>query len=144
MSIIPGQLSPCIFPDKWLHDLHDHLWRLFIYAQEQIMTYFSSKFRITVEWIWLKSTIVSKIHWTALLQMVDQEELDIDDSLVRYYVPNLTIQLCQSGLTRLVESWNAHCILDEMNQYFWRLKLQQTIVRFKTNIIDFLQQAKVY
>ncbi|KAK2855301.1 hypothetical protein Q7C36_007170 [Tachysurus vachellii] len=47
---------------------------------------------------------------TALLQLVDQEEIDMNDSLVRYCVSNLTGQLCQIGLTRLVESWNAHRI----------------------------------
>ncbi|KAK2868874.1 hypothetical protein Q7C36_000745 [Tachysurus vachellii] len=47
---------------------------------------------------------------TALLQLVDQEEIDLNISLVRYCVSNLTGQLCQIGLTRLVESWNAHRI----------------------------------
>ncbi|KAK7149345.1 hypothetical protein R3I94_008859 [Phoxinus phoxinus] len=34
----------------------------------------------------------------------------MDDSLVRYCVSNLTGRLCEIGLTRLVESWNAHRI----------------------------------
>ncbi|XP_076846835.1 uncharacterized protein LOC143491565 [Brachyhypopomus gauderio] len=47
---------------------------------------------------------------TALLQLVDQEELDMNDSLVRYCVSNLTGRLCEIGVKRLVESWNAHYI----------------------------------
>ncbi|XP_032365446.1 uncharacterized protein LOC116680976 [Etheostoma spectabile] len=47
---------------------------------------------------------------TALLQLVDQEELDMEDNLVRYCVSSLTGQLCQISLTRMVESWNAHRI----------------------------------
>ncbi|KAL7369669.1 hypothetical protein ABVT39_005097 [Epinephelus coioides] len=47
---------------------------------------------------------------TAVLQLEDQEELDMNDGLVRYCVSNLTVQLCQIGLTRLVDSWNSHRI----------------------------------
>ncbi|KTG44478.1 hypothetical protein cypCar_00040036 [Cyprinus carpio] len=47
---------------------------------------------------------------TALTGLVDQEEIDMNDSLVRYCVSNLTGRLCEIGLTRLVESWNAHRI----------------------------------
>ncbi|CAM4574468.1 unnamed protein product [Leuciscus chuanchicus] len=47
---------------------------------------------------------------TTLLGLVDQEEICMNDSLVRYCVSNLTGCLCEIGLTRLVESWNAHRI----------------------------------
>ncbi|XP_060734882.1 uncharacterized protein LOC132851919 [Tachysurus vachellii] len=71
---------------------------------------FSKKNHI-VERIWPE--VISRVNYplkTALLQLVDQEEIYMNDSLVRYCVSNLTGQLCQIGLTRLVESWNAHRI----------------------------------
>ncbi|TRY74317.1 hypothetical protein DNTS_013800 [Danionella cerebrum] len=46
------------------------------------------------------------------MQLVDQEEMDMSDSFVKYYGSNLICQLCQTGLTRLVKSWNAHRIPD--------------------------------
>ncbi|KAK2836228.1 hypothetical protein Q7C36_014097 [Tachysurus vachellii] len=64
-----------------------------------------------IERIWPE--VNSRVNYplkTALLQLVDQEEIYLNISLVRYCVSNLTGQLCQIGLTGLVESWNAHRI----------------------------------
>lgn len=55
---------------------------------------------------------------TALLQMVDQEEINMDDSLVRYCVSNQAGQFCPIGFTRVVEAWNAHRIPGEINKHY--------------------------
>lgn len=53
---------------------------------------------------------------TALLQMVDQEEINMNDSLGKYCVSNLASQLCQVGLTRVVGAWNAYRIPGEITR----------------------------
>lgn len=78
----------------------------------------------------------------ALLQMVDQEEINMDDSLVRYCVSNLAGQLCQIGLTRVVEAWNAHRIPGEINKRYENNK--QVYAHFNNNLIFFILQAKGY
>ncbi|XP_056326001.1 uncharacterized protein LOC130238907 [Danio aesculapii] len=46
----------------------------------------------------------------ALIQMVDQESLDMEDGLTRYCLSNLTCQISQIGVQRFVHAWNSHYI----------------------------------
>ena len=56
-----------------------------------------------VERIWPEVNIrVNYPLKTALMQLFDQEELDMDNGPVRYCVSNLTGQLWQIGFTQLV------------------------------------------
>lgn len=47
---------------------------------------------------------------TALVQLVDQEELDMEDNTSKYCVSNLTCQMAKIGITNVVNAWDAHRI----------------------------------
>lgn len=55
---------------------------------------------------------------SALIQMVDQESLDMEDGLMRYCVSNLTCQISQIGVQRFVHAWNSHNITGMLDSVF--------------------------
>ncbi|MGH0145794.1 UNVERIFIED_CONTAM: hypothetical protein FKN15_006326 [Acipenser sinensis] len=46
----------------------------------------------------------------ALIQLVDQEQVDMEDNIVRHCISNLTCHICHLGINRVVQAWNAHRI----------------------------------
>ncbi|XP_030607636.1 uncharacterized protein LOC115795729 isoform X2 [Archocentrus centrarchus] len=64
-----------------------------------------------IERMW--SEVNARVNYplkTALVQLVDMEELDMEDSTSKYCVSNLTCQMARIGITNVVEAWNAHRI----------------------------------
>ena len=65
----------------------------------------------TVERIWPEMN--QRVNYpikTALVQLIDQEALDLDDQLSRYCTSNLSCQVSNVGMQRAVQAWNAHRI----------------------------------
>ncbi|KAA8590524.1 hypothetical protein FQN60_014458 [Etheostoma spectabile] len=64
-----------------------------------------------IERMW--SEVNARVNYplkTALVEMVDQEEVDMEDNTSKYCVSNLTCQLARIGITKVTEAWNAHRI----------------------------------
>lgn len=59
------------------------------------------------------SEVNARVHYplkTALVQLVDTEELDMEDNTTKCCVSDLTCQMAQTGITNVVEARNSHRI----------------------------------
>ena len=65
----------------------------------------------TVERIWPE--INQRVNYpikSALVELVDSDSLNMEDSIAKFCTSSLCLLLADIGVTQVVESWNAHRI----------------------------------
>jgi len=79
----------------------------------------------TVERVWPE--INQRVNYpikSALVQLMDSDAVNLDDSSVQFCVSSLCILLAEIGIHQVVESWNAHRIPGNRTKYCMARKLQ--------------------